>query len=290
MEQVKQLDKVENDNLSDHSEEPKQDTTQEENSELSGEQTDNDDEATDSDNGTDDDEDDKPFNSETDIVRWKPSLLTKDKKSFRGLILGSTGTGKSHMLHHLLNKENQEDFDFIYIISKSEYTLDEYRKSLNVKSEIMYFKCYFNEISEPLNNRINLIHMDLLKEPFKFEAKSLIIIDDCLDINKDRNNKDVIDLWTNSRKRNISIIYMAQSPKFITNEWIDNASWMILFNLGSGINRKKLIDKTITGLGGLNNNEWEKIILKNCKGHQSIVMDLEKRNNNPHDMIKKYSV
>lgn len=276
MEHDKQLDKADNINETNVS-------FEEENSELSAEQTDNED--TETDNGTDDEDNVKPFDINSNLNTWTGDIF-EDDDNLRALVVGASGTGKTYALTKLLN--NNDDFDFIYIISNSEISLDEYIKNLKVKAKVIKLKGYFNQYSDDLNIIFNEL-IQISNKNFDYHPKFLIIIDDALNPSKDRSNLGISDLLCNGRKRKISLVYLCQSPKYIIgSDWIDNVSLLLLFNLGGGISRQKLIDKTILGLGGLNRNQWDSVIMKTCKGHQALVMNLGKRNNDPHDMIKKY--
>lgn len=224
-----------------------------------------------------------------EINKWEPTF--PEEEAFRMLVVGKSGTGKTYLVQHLFNEYFGEKFDFVFVISMSEVSLDEYKEGLQLSegTELLLYKAYFNEIGEALNKRIEMIH-EMFKKEYNYQCKTLIIIDDALNITKDRYNKEMINLWTNGRKRFISAIFVAQALKFIDQAWKDNTNYFISFNILNALSRKKFIETVLDGAAGLDKKQLEKIFLKYAIGRQALVIDQTSNTNELNKILKYYSV
>lgn len=229
------------------------------------------------------------------LEKWDPDELSEgfELEGRNIIISGKSGSGKSYLVFHLINEVLSKNVkpDFIYIMSNSEASLDEYKEKIKVSDDVkvMYLKGYFNEIGTTLVKKIEKIH-HMFSDTHNYICRSIIIIDDAINILKDRHCLSLQDLFLNGRKRNISCFYICQSLKFSDSSWKENVSYNINFGIVNSIARKLYIQNTLQGLGGLSTKEWEEIFLKYAKGHQCIVIDQTNNENDPKKIIKYFSL
>ena len=130
--------------------------------------------------------------------------------SYRILIIGGSGSGKTNTLLNLIN--NQPDIDKIYLYAKDLYEpkyqfLINKRESIGLKhfNDPKAFIEYSNDMQDVYKN-INDYN------PNK-ENKILIVFDDIIAdmINNKKLNSVVTELFIRGRKLNISLVYITQS-------------------------------------------------------------------------------
>lgn len=229
-------------------------------------------------------------NSKFELNEWNPRDLADnfEEQGTSMIVQGKTGSGKTQLVFNLVNKilTKKAKPDFIYIISNSEASLDEYKDNIesDEDTKVLYFQGYFNDLGPAIVKKIEKIHKFFADDGHIM--KSLIIIDDAVNITKDRFNTALQDLFINGRKRNISTWYLNQSNKLSDIVWKDNVAFYISFGIPNSLSRKKFIDTTLDGLGNINKKDWEQIYLKYAHGHQAIIIDQTKNENDPKEIVK----
>ena len=131
-------------------------------------------------------------------------------RSYRKLIIGGSGSGKTNALLNLIN--NQPDIDKIYLYAKDPYEA-KYQYLINKREGVginhfndpKAFIEYSNDMRDVYKN-INCYN------PYK-EKKILIVFDDMIAdmINNKKLNSIVTKLFIRGRKLNISVVFITQS-------------------------------------------------------------------------------
>ena len=140
--------------------------------------------------------------------------------TYRILIIGGSGSGKTNTLLNLIN--NQPDIDKIYLYAKDPYEAKyqflinkRERGGINRLNDPKAFIEYFNNMHKVCKNIDNY-------NPNK-ENKILIVFDDMIAdmINDKKLNSVVTELFIRGRKLNISLVFITQSyfkvPKDVRN-------------------------------------------------------------------------
>ena len=132
------------------------------------------------------------------------------RSSYRKLIVGGSGSGKTNALLNLIN--NQLDIDKIYLYAKDPYEA-EYQYLINRREKIglnhyddpKAFMEYSSDMQDVYKNIENY-------NPGK-NRKVLIVFDDMIAdmINNKKLNPIVTELFIRGRKLNISIVFITQS-------------------------------------------------------------------------------
>ena len=130
--------------------------------------------------------------------------------SYRILIVGGSGSGKTNALLALIN--NQPDIDKIYLYAKDlyeakyQYLINKREKiGLNHYGDLKAFMEYSNDMQDVYKNTEDY-------NPGK-KRKILIVFDDMIAdmVNNKRLNPIVIELFIRGRKLHISIVFITQS-------------------------------------------------------------------------------
>ena len=128
---------------------------------------------------------------------------------YKILIIGGSGSGKTNALLNLIN--NQPDIDKIYLYAKDPYE-KKYQYLINKREKVglnhfndpKAFMEYSNDMQDVYKNIEDY-------NPIK-KCQVLIIFDDMIaDINNNKLNPIVTELFIRGRKLNISIVFITQS-------------------------------------------------------------------------------
>ena len=138
------------------------------------------------------------------------SSLEHNNWPFRMLIIGSSGSGKTNILLHLIN--NFRPIDKIYLYAKDinepkyEYLINK-REQAGIK--ILNDPHAFIEYSDDLDDVLD----DIKNYNKSRDKKVLIVFDDMIaDIEYNKNFKRIIKkLFYRARKINVSIVFITQS-------------------------------------------------------------------------------
>ena len=130
--------------------------------------------------------------------------------SYRILIIGGSGSGKTNLLLNLI--ENQPDIDKIYLYAKDPYK-SKYQYLINKREDvgINHFKDpkAFIEYSDDMNN----VYKNIDDYNPDKENKILIVFDDIIAdmIHNKKLNSIATELFLRGRKLNISLVFITQS-------------------------------------------------------------------------------
>lgn len=139
----------------------------------------------------------------------------------RALIVGTSGCGKTTLLYNLIIKPWGIPFHYLYIFSKSldqnvyQVLRSTYEK-ISVKDGV--------EIAQFFSNCDELITLDACEE------KSLIIFDDCVNI---QHQREIKDYFVRGRHKKISCVYLTQSWSKVDKQLIrNNINFLCVFRQG----------------------------------------------------------
>src|SRR6266481_7895739 len=147
--------------------------------------------------------------------------------SFRLLICGQTGCGKTNLLLNLLLNYLYYNRLYVYAkdLSESSYMfLQEFFDEIHKKMEEKY------EIREPIatffSSKSDIVDVDDLDK----EYQNLIVFDDFV---TERDQYSIIELFTRGRKKNTSVIYLTQSYYSTPKDIRLQCNYFMFFNIGS---------------------------------------------------------
>ena len=129
--------------------------------------------------------------------------------SYRTLIMGGFGSGKTNALLNLIN--NQPEINKIYLYAKDQYLINKREKvGLGHFNDPKTFIEYSNDVQDVYKKLKAIPLMNIIQEK---KRKILIAFDDIIAdmINNKKLNSIVTELFIRSRKLNISIVFITQS-------------------------------------------------------------------------------
>ena len=119
--------------------------------------------------------------------------------TFRMLICGNSGSGKTNLLYHMLMKPLLY-YDEIYLYARN-LEQDKYKKLMQKMCELSHKLGY--EILNVSNDEITPV-----KEMSYEDNQKLVIFDDYV---CDKNQRQIVDYFIQGRHKNCSVIYLSQS-------------------------------------------------------------------------------
>ena len=131
--------------------------------------------------------------------KFKQLLPYMPSDTFRMLICGNSGSGKTNLLYHMLRKPLLY-YDEIYLYARN-LEQDKYQKLIQKMREMSSDLGY--EILHVSNDEITPV-----TEMYYEDSQKLVIFDDYV---CDRNQRQIIDYFIQGRHKNCSIIYLSQS-------------------------------------------------------------------------------
>ena len=120
--------------------------------------------------------------------------------TFRMLICGNSGSGKTNFLYHMLI-EPLLSYDKIYLYAKN-LEQEKYQNLINVMNEASNEEVGYNIMEVSNDAFIPISHL-----PYGDNQK-LIIFDDYV---CEKNQRKIVDYFIQSRHKNCSVIYLSQS-------------------------------------------------------------------------------
>ena len=188
------------------------------------------------------------INLDNIVSNKKKSSSENDEWSFRMLIIGSSGSGKTNTLLHLIN--NFHPIDKMYLYAKdTEEKKHQYliNKDLNDPHAFIEYSNDMNDVLEDINNYNK-----------NKDKKALIIFGDMIaDIMRSKKFKAIVkELFIRCRKLNISIIFITQSYFRTPKDARLNSTHYILMKIG---NKKELKSIAEENSGHLDFKEFLKI-------------------------------
>ena len=178
--------------------------------------------------------------------------------SYRILIIGGSGSGKTNALLNLIN--NQPDIDKIYLYAKDPYEA-KYQYLINKKERVginrlndpKAFIEYFNDMHKFYKNIDNY-------NPDK-EIKVLIVFDDMIVdmINNKKLNSIVTELFIRGRKLNISLVFITQSYFKVPKDVRNNSTHFSIMKIP---NKRELMQIAINHSSDTNTEDFIEIYRK----------------------------
>ena len=211
-------------------------------------------------------------------INHNPNWSYISDHSYRILIIGGSGSGKTNALLNLIN--NQPDIDKIYLYAKDPYEdkcqfLINKRESIGLKhfNVPKAFIEYSNDMHDVYKNTNNY-------NPDK-ENKILIVFDDMITdmINNKKLNSIVTELFIRGRKLNISIVFITQSYLKVTKEVRLNTTHFFVMKIP---NKRELQQIAISHSSGIDFKDFINIY-KKCidKPYSFLVNDITLASDDP---------
>ena len=141
------------------------------------------------------------YDDYTKNKKFKQRYLFMPNDTFRMLICGNSGSGKTNLLYHMLIQPLLY-YDEIYLYAKN-LEQEKYQKLMNKMNELSRGSGYGYDIMTVSNDKIIPIN-DLEYE----DNQKLIIFDDYI---CEKNQRQIVDYFIQGRYKNCSVIYLSQS-------------------------------------------------------------------------------
>ena len=139
------------------------------------------------------------YDSDTKYKKFKQHYSFMPNDTFRMLICGNSGSGKTNLLYHMLN-EPLLYYDEIHLYAKN-LEQEKYQNLMNKMNKISREAGY--DIMTVSNDKIFPIN-DLDYE----DNQKLVIFDDYV---CEKNQRQIVDYFIQGRHKNCSVIYLSQS-------------------------------------------------------------------------------
>ena len=152
--------------------------------------------------------------------------------TFRLLICGGSGSGKTNLLYHMLTKPLVH-YDQIHLYAKNL----EQEKYQNMKK-------IFDDISDSVGYDVLVCSNDniLPVEVMEDDAQKIVIFDDYV---CDKNQKPLVDYFIRGRHKNCSVIYLSQSFYGTPKDIMLNCSHFCVYEFPSS-NERSLISRELS--------------------------------------------
>ena len=203
--------------------------------------------------------------------------------SYRILIIGGSGTGKTNALLNLIN--NQQDIDKIYLYAKDPYE-NKYQYLINKRERVG-----INHLNDPkafieYSNDIHDVYKNI--DP-NIENKILIVFDDMIAdmINNKKLNSIVTELFIRGRKLDISLIFITQLCFKVPKDVRLNTSHFFIMKIPD---KRELQQVAINHSSDINTKNFIEIYRK-CtdKTYSFLVIDTTLPSNNPLRFRKNFN-
>ena len=164
--------------------------------------------------------------------------------TFRLLICGASGSGKTNLLYHMLMKPLVY-YDQIHLYAKN-LEQEKYQEMMNI----------LNEISQSVGYDVLVCSCDKITpvEGMEDDSQKIVIFDDfaC-----EKNQKPLINYFIRGRHKNCSVIYLSQSFYATPKEIRLNCSHFCVYEFPSS-NERSLISREL----GIDKNQYIKATKK----------------------------
>ena len=130
--------------------------------------------------------------------------------SYRILIIGGSGFGKTNVLLDLI--ENQTDIDKIYLYAKDRYEV-KYQYLINIREKVGIDHHNDNQAYIKYSNDMGDVYKNIVEYNPDKDNKNLIVFNDMIAdlINIKKLNSIVTELFIRGRKLNIFLVFITQS-------------------------------------------------------------------------------
>ena len=207
--------------------------------------------------------------------------------SYRILIIGGSGTGKTNALLNLIN--NQQDIDKIYLYAKDPYE-NKYQYLINKRERVG-----INHLNDPkafieYSNDMYDVYKNIHNYNPNKENKILIVFDDMIAdmINNKKLNSIVTELFIRGRKLDISLIFITQLYFKVPKDVKLNTSHFFIMKIPD---KRELQQVAINHSSDINTKDFIEIYIK-CtdKTYSFLVIDTTLPSNNPLRFGKKFNI
>ena len=140
------------------------------------------------------------YDIKTKNKKFKQLYYFMPNDTFRMLICGNSGSGKTNLLYHML-REPLFYYDKIYLYAKN-LEQEKYQNLMNLMNEASNEKAGY-KIMEVSNDKIIPINH------LNYEDNQKIVIFD--DYVCKKNQREIVDYFIQGRHKNCSVIYLSQS-------------------------------------------------------------------------------
>ena len=141
------------------------------------------------------------YDTNTKNKKFKQHYSFMPNDTFRMLICGNSGSGKTNLLYHMLIKPLLY-YDEIHLYAKN-LEQEKYQNLMNKMNELSRRSGYDYDIMSASNDKIipinNLDYED---------NQNIIIFDDYV---CEKNQREIVDYFIQGRHKNCSVIYLSQS-------------------------------------------------------------------------------
>ena len=172
------------------------------------------------------------------------------KKPFHLTIVGATGTGKTHFLLNLLEKEYKGYFNRIYLICPTFHENKTYKEwAYTMDDEVIVPPCSLNDIEYVLEH---IVEDSTRMGDHDDGNKNLLILDDCA------SSGALVTSAFGSRHDGLSVVVITQQFTSIAKPWRDNQSRLVFFYNSN----KKDVDQMFNDYLGFVTKEEKNNILR----------------------------
>ena len=141
------------------------------------------------------------YDSNTKNKKYKQLYDFMPADTFRMLICGNSGSGKTNLLYHMLIKPLLY-YDEIHLYAKN-LEQEKYQNLMNKMNELSGRSGYDYDIMSVSNDKI----IPITHLPYEDNQK-IIIFDDYV---CEKNQREIVDYFIQGRHKNCSVIYLSQS-------------------------------------------------------------------------------
>jgi len=198
-----------------------------------------------------------------ELEQWDPSQIEADN-NYAVLFCAIRRSGKSVFIKHLY-PQIKEQHDVVYFISNSIH----HSQYSYIKDDVVFEDQ----------------HAGLFKAILKFQKwssnflKIAVVLDDCISL-KNKNDNELLQLFTRGRNSNISVYLSSQSRAMINKNSRQNSDFVAIGNCPSAETREDIIKTFLNGLIKIPNHiktksqkieYMDKFVLHYTKDYQFII-------------------
>ena len=198
--------------------------------------------------------------------------------SYRILITGGSGSGKTHLLLNLI--ENQPDIDKINLYAKDLYE-PKYQYLINKRESVGINHFKDSKAFIDYSNDMHDIYKNIGDYNLDKENKILLVFDDMIAdmINNNKLNSIVSELFIRGRKLNISLIFITQPYFKVPKDFRLNTTHFFIAKIP---NKRELQQIAINHSSGIHTKDFANIYRKYTAGsYLLLVNDTMLPSNNP---------
>lgn len=201
------------------------------------------------------------------LTEWDPA---NTKVPFSALFIASRRSGKSVAIKHLYTKYWAPLFDIVAVMcgSGTEFYEDFVPGDL------------FSYTLKPERIQNMVIIQKRRQDEGKEQLNILLIVDDCSE-EWERNNRELLKIYTQGRHSHISVVYSTQATQLTSTVWRTNSDYIFIGRQMGAQARIKVAEEFLYGLaededfaGYKNEKEFDQSLIKDyTRDHWFVVLD-----------------